>query len=487
MFQIIKDIIYIILILNIIGAVYTVFRQRRDIAATWAWLLVLFFLPGVGFVIYAFVGRKLPENKLFPLKSKTRLQLDQVMEHQRRELKKNEFTAADQVVKDSERMVQFFTKTDYSFLNRRNEVQIITNGNELFDDIFAEIKKAKKHIHVEFYTIYDDQIGNQLRELLEEKAREGVEVKVLWDSWGSLGTKRSFFKRLNELGGEAYPFLGTRSALTDFRLNFRDHRKIVVIDGKIGYVGGFNVGDQYLGRKKKFGYWRDTHLKIIGSGVYGLQSRFILDWNATDRKKQIVEEFKAGSVYFPVAEVKGNTSLQIVSNGPDSDIEKIKMGYLKMIHKARESVWIQSPYLIPDDSVLDALRLAATSGVDVRVMIPCMPDHAFVYRATQYYAWQCAKWGIKVYYYNNGFIHAKTMVVDGKISTVGSANMDFRSFKLNFEVNAFMYDENIAKQLQEIYEEDIKHSSLQTVAMFNKQSTWLKFKQTFSRLLSPIL
>jgi cardiolipin synthase len=487
MFQIVKDIIYIILILNIIGAIYTVFRQRRDIAATWAWLLVLSFLPVVGFIIYAFVGRKLPENKLFPLKSKTRLELDQVMEHQRRELKAADFTAADQVVKESERMVQFFTKTDYSFLNRRNEVQIITDGKELFDDIFTEIKKAKKHIHVEFYTIYNDQIGNQLRELLEKKAREGVEVKVLWDSWGSLGTKRSFFKKLNELGGEAFPFLGTRSALTDFRLNFRDHRKIVVIDGKIGYVGGFNVGDQYLGRKKKFGYWRDTHLKIVGSGVYGLQSRFILDWNATDRNHQIVEEFKPGSVYFPVAEVKGNTSLQIVSNGPDSDIEKIKMGYLKMIHKAKESIWIQSPYLIPDDSVLDALRLAASSGVDVRIMIPCMPDHAFVYRATQYYAWQCAKWGIKVYYYNNGFLHAKTMVIDGKISTVGSANMDFRSFKLNFEVNAFMYDENIAKQLQDIYEEDMKQSSLQTVAMFNKQSTWLKFKQTFSRLLSPIL
>lgn len=485
--QILKTVIEIILVLNIVGAFFTVFRQRRDIAATWAWLLVLTFLPVFGFIIYAFVGRKLPENKLFPLKNKTKLELDQIMEHQRRELIEKKTTAADQVVRDAEGMVQFFSETDYAFLTRRNEVQIITDGQELFDDIFAEIKKAKKHVHVEFYTIYDDEIGNQLREILEEKAREGVEVKVLWDSWGSLGTSRKFFKKLNELGGKAFPFLGTRSALTDFRLNFRDHRKIVVIDGKIGYVGGFNVGDQYLGRKKKFGYWRDTHLKIIGSGVYGLQSRFLLDWNATDRLNPVSEDFKPGSVYFPVAEVKGNTSLQIVSNGPDSDIEKIKMGYLKMINAAKDSIWIQSPYLIPDDSVLDALRLAANSGVDVRIMVPSMPDHAFVYRATQYYAWQCAKWGIKVYYYNNGFLHAKTMVVDGKISSVGSANMDFRSFKLNFEVNSFMYDENIAKQLQNIYKKDIEQSSLQTVAMFDKQTRWLKFKQTFSRLLSPIL
>lgn len=485
--QILKWIVDGVLILNVAGALYTVFRQRRDIAATWAWLLVLCFLPLFGFVIYAFVGRKLPENKLFPLKSKTRLELDQIMEHQRKELKETTLTAADQVVKESAGMVQFFSRTDYAFLTRRNNVKIITDGHALFEDMFAEIKKAQKHIHVEFYTIYDDQIGNDLRKLLEQKAKEGVEVKVLWDSWGSMGTKRSFFKKLNELGGQAFPFLGTRSALTDFRLNFRDHRKIVVIDGKIGYVGGFNVGDQYLGRKEKFGYWRDTHLKIVGSGVYSLQSRFILDWNATNRAHPISEEFKPGSVYFPVAEVKGHTSLQIVSSGPDSDIEKIKMGYLKMINAAKKSIWIQSPYLIPDDSVLDALRLAANSGIDVRIMVPCKPDHVFVYRATQYYAWQCAKWGIKVYYYNNGFLHAKTMVVDGKVSSVGSANLDFRSFKLNFEVNAFMYDENIAHQLEEIFLNDIENSSLQTVGIFNRQSRWLKFKQTFSRLLSPIL
>ena len=477
----------LIIILNVIGAIYTVFRQRRDIAAIWAWLLVLLFLPVVGFVIYAFVGRKLPQNKLFALKNKTRIKLNQVIAKQRKELQDQKVTPADKIAKEAEGLVQFFGETDYAFLTRSNEVQIITDGHDLFNDIFAEIKQAQDSIHVEFYTIYDDQIGNQLRELLEEKASQGVEVKVLWDSWGSMGTSRKFFKHLIELGGQAYPFLGTHSALMDFRLNFRDHRKIVVIDGKVGYVGGFNVGDQYLGRKPKFGYWRDTHLKVKGTGVYGLQTRFLLDWNATDRDHQVDPEVHIGSKYFPDIVGKGKTGLQIVSSGPDTDVEQIKMGYLKMITSAKESVWIQTPYLIPDDSILDALRLAASSGVDVRIMVPNKPDHVFVYRATQYYAWQCAKWGIKVYYYNHGFLHAKTMVVDGKVSSVGSANMDFRSFKLNFEVNSFMYDEEIAKELRRIYLEDIENSSLQTVAMFNRQKRWLKFKQTFSRLLSPIL
>ncbi|AEV96068.1 cardiolipin synthase [Pediococcus claussenii] len=482
----VKFIFEMILIINIIGASITVFRQRRDIAATWAWLLVLYFLPIVGFIAYAFVGRKLPENKLFPLKQKTRLELNQIIAQQSKELY-DERTSSDIIAEGAEGMVRFFGNADHAFLTRRNEVEIITDGNELFTNMFESIKRAKHHVHIEFYTIYNDSIGNELIKLLEQKASEGIEVKVIWDSWGSLGTRRSFFNRLIELGGQAYPFLGTRSALTDFRLNFRDHRKIVVIDGKVGYVGGFNVGDQYLGRKKKFGNWRDTHIRIKGPGVYGLQSRFVLDWNATSKVDQIDEIFEPGSKYFPFIEGKGNTSLQVVSSGPDSDVQKIKMGYLKMINAAKRSIWIQSPYLIPDDSVLDALRIAAASGVDVRIMVPHMPDHAFVYRATQYYAWQCAKWGIKVYYYNNGFLHAKTMVVDGKISSVGSANMDFRSFKLNFEVNSFMYDANIAHRLEKIYRRDILESTLQTAEMFEKQSSWLKFKQIFSRLLSPIL
>ncbi len=480
--QYILPIINVIVIINAVAAVITVFRDRRDIAATWAWLLVLIMIPVAGFIAYAFLGRKLPKNRLFRLKKETQIRLEQAIQRQRDELG-TELMPADAVTSSVRGMVSLFLNSDGALLSRKNRVKIFTDGHDKFHAMFQDIEAAKKHVHIEYYTFYNDQIGNDLLHLLERKAAQGVDVRVLYDPWGSMGTFRSFFKHLEELGGHARPFLGARSAVLDFRLNFRDHRKIVVTDGRVGYVGGFNVGDQYLGRDKKFGYWRDTHLRIVGSGVFELQERFIRDWNATDAEHRIVPN----NEMFPVIKVKGNTSLQIVSSGPDSDAQQIKLGYIKMITTAQHRLWIQSPYLIPDDSVLDAIRIAAMSGVDVRIIVPDKPDHAFVYRATQYYARELAEAGVKIYYYNNGFIHAKTMVIDGQVASVGSANMDFRSFKLNFEVNAFLYDTELAQQLEAIFLEDLTKSSLITVQDFQNQSFWLKFKQTFSRLLSPIL
>ena len=273
-------------------------------------------------------------------------------------------------------------------------------------------------------------------------------------------------------------------------LNYRDHRKIVVIDGKIGYVGGFNIGDQYLGRVKKFGPWRDTHLRIIGGGVYSLQQRFIRDWNASVKHQESrIKHFRR---FFPEikldkSQLRNETSLQIVSSGPESPQENIKLGYLRLINAATDHIWIQTPYLIPDDSVIDALQVAAHSGVDVRIMVPCKPDHPFVYRATQYYARVLANHDITIYFYENGFLHAKTIMIDGRMASVGSANLDFRSFKLNFEINSFIYDRNMTDKLEQIFVNDIRSSRVITPEMFASQSRWLRFKQTFSRLLSPIL
>ncbi len=476
----------IIVVVNAALAILTVFREKRDIAAIWAWLLVLVFIPVVGFIAYAFIGRKLPKNRLFKLHSHVQMQLDERLEEQRRQLGSEQKTASDVISKRAISAVNMFSKTSSSFLARQNKVKIFTDGRSLFHRVIEDIEGARKSIHIEFYTFYNDKLGNEILDLLVKKAQEGVEVRVIYDSWGSMGTTRKFFKPLNDAGGHAYPFLNTRSVILDFRLNFRDHRKIIVVDGMIGYTGGFNIGDQYLGRKKKFGNWRDTHMRIIGSGVFGLQARFILDWNATS-PTSLINEDKVDPKYFPVTTTKGSVNMQIVSSGPDSDLQQIKMGYIKLITLARDYCYIQSPYLIPDDSVLDALRIAASSGVDVRIMVPSMPDHPFVYRATQYYARQLAEEGIKVYYYDNGFMHAKTMVIDDSMASVGSANMDYRSFKLNFEINSFIYDEKVATELKNIFVNDMDRSTLQTPEMFKKQSSWLKFKQTFSRLLSPIL
>ncbi|GEP24672.1 MAG: cardiolipin synthase [Lentilactobacillus diolivorans] len=481
-----SSIFNIIVVVNAIFAIITVFREKRDIAAIWAWLLVLVFLPVAGFIAYAFLGRKLPKNRLFKLHKHVQMQLDERLKEQRAQLGHSDKTPADEVVRRSRNAVDMFMTTDSAFLSRQNKVRILTNGNDLFHRVIEDIEAAQKSIHIEFYTFYNDRIGNEILDLLVKKAQQGVEVRVIYDSWGSMGTTRKFFQPLLDAGGRAFPFLNTRSVLLDFRINFRDHRKIIVIDGKIGYTGGFNIGDQYLGRKKKFGNWRDTHIRIIGSGVFGLQARFILDWNATSPRDQIDED-EVEAKYFPVTTTKGTVNMQIVSSGPDSDLQQIKMGYIKLITMATKYCWIQSPYLIPDDSVMDALRIAAMSGVDVRIMVPNMPDHPFVYRATQYYARQLSEQGVKIYYYNNGFIHAKTMVIDDEISSVGSANLDYRSFKLNFEINAFIYDQKFSQDMRQIFINDMTVSNLQTAEMFEKQSLWLKFKQTFSRLLSPIL
>lgn len=475
----------IIVVVNAALAFLTVFREKRDIAATWAWMLVLVLLPVVGFIAYAFIGRKLPKGRMFRLQRQVAVQLDERLSQQRAEIG-NQIMPADQVSHSVVNMVNMFMETDHAFLARKNRVRVITDGHDLFHLMMEDIENAHSSIHIEFYTFYNDQIGNDILDLLVKKAKAGVEVRVIYDPWGSMGTWKSFFKPLIAVGGHVEAFLGTRSAVIDFRLNFRDHRKIVTIDGQVGYVGGFNIGDQYLGRKAKFGYWRDTHLRIVGSGVFALQARFMLDWNATDRDHPFKDD-QIEHKYFPLTKVKGETSLQIVSSGPDSDLQQIKMGYMRLIQTAEKRLWIQTPYLIPDDSVLDSLRIAAMAGIDVRIMIPDKPDHAFVYRATQYYARQLADDGVKIYFYHNGFIHAKTMVVDGRIASVGSANMDYRSFKLNFEINVFIYDPQLATQLEEIFEEDMRHSELITPEKFKQQSAYLKFKQTASRLLSPIL
>ncbi|MDF7626942.1 cardiolipin synthase [Lactobacillaceae bacterium L1_55_11] len=476
----------LIVLVNATLALITVFRQPRDIAATWAWMLVLVFLPVIGFLIYAFAGRKLPKKRLFRYQDQN-ISAIQKSIHDHLERIDEEPGVSGHVHSWSVRtMMQLFKSLSggVTFLAENNDVEIFVNGNNLFDKMLADIDAAQDSIHMEFYTFYDDAFGRQMLEHLVAKARHGVDVHVIYDSLGSFGTTAHFFKPLRKAGGRAEPFLKTHSPILDFRLNFRDHRKIVVIDGRIGYIGGYNIGDQYLGRSPKFGPWRDTHLRILGPAVMQLQAQFILDWNATDLKHPLAEDNLA---FFDETDNTGSTDMQIVSSGPDSDEQQIKMGYIRLIQLAKQSCWIQTPYLIPDDSMIDALRIAASAGIDVRIMVPDMPDHPFVYRATQYYAQQLTDVGVKVYYYQEGFLHAKTVVVDGEIASVGSANFDFRSFKLNFEINAFLYDQDLAQQLAKQYQVDMASATLQTPAMFEQQSWWLKFKQQFSRLLSPIL
>ena len=490
--DVIRRIIEVLWLINIGFAVWTVFRTRRDIASTWAWLLVLSVFPVVGFIVYLFVGRKLSNDDIFSIRTEQEAFGKQLVEQQQTMVRGHQLLIPQGKLARARQLVSLSLSLDRAVVTFNNKVRVFTDGHQLFDAMIDDINHAQDQVYVEFYTFYADGLGKRVLKALEAAAKRGVTVKVLYDMSGSHGTTYRFFTHLEELGGEAQAFNSkANKRITTPRLNYHLHRKIVVIDRKIGYTGGFNIGDQYLGVAPKFGYWRDTHLRIIGQAAMMLMVRFAMDWNTTCRKTDkpridLTAAFKDFKVEKPTNE-DDDVAMQIVSSGPDNDNFAIRRGYESIISSARKYVYIQTPYLIPGEPILESLVIAVRSGIDVRIMIPCMPDHPFVYRATEYYAKYLVNNGVKVYKYNNGFIHAKTMVSGSNLASVGSANQDYRSYRLNFEANAFAYNEELTAQLKQIFEQDMEKSTLLTPEYFDQQSNWRKFKQHFSRLLSPIL
>lgn len=490
--DVVRRLIEILWLINIAFAIWTVFRTRRDIASTWAWLLVLSALPIVGFILYLFVGRKLSNDDIFNIRMEQREYRDKYVRQQERLLKRHKLLLQSERLARARQLISLSASLDSALVTFNNRVKVFIDGKKLFQQMIADFDQAEDHIYVEFYTFYSDNLGKQILAALERAAKRGVKVKVLYDLSGSRGTTYKFFAHLEELGGEAQPFNSkANKRITTPRLNYHLHRKIVAIDGKLGYIGGFNIGDQYLGEDPKFGYWRDTHLRVAGQAVIALTARFGMDWNTTCRKTKKervdLDKLLADLEIERPSDPGQDVAMQIVSSGPDNDNFAIRRAYESIISSARQYVYIQTPYLIPGEPILESLIIAARSGIDVRVMIPCMPDHPFVYRATEYYAKYLVNNKVKVYKYNNGFIHAKTMVSGNNLASVGSANQDYRSYRLNFEANAFTYNEELTAQLKQIFENDIQDSTLLTPEYFDQQSNWRKVKQYFSRLLSPVL
>lgn len=490
--DIIRRTLEVLWIINVIFAVWTVFRSRRSVVATWAWMLVLTILPGIGFILYLFFGRQLSQDEIFAIQKEQKETRNHYLNQQKKMLQEYDLLPRKERVPRARMLTELNLNNDDAILTFANHVKVYTNGHELFDQMIEDIKNAKVTVNLEFYTFYADKLGHRVLAALEQAAKNGAKVRVIYDTSGSRGTKPTFFDHLRELGGQAQPFISTSKKhwFTTPRLNYHLHRKLVVIDHNTGYIGGFNIGDQYVNQSKKFGHWRDTHLRVEGQSPILMEVRFAMDWNTSTRRTSLpkfeLDELKNFIVDRKDFESDNNVAMQIVASGPDNQRYGIRRGYEGIIASAKEYVYIQTPYLIPEDSILESLIIAANSGVDVRIMIPCMPDHPFVYRATEYYAKYLVAHGVKVYKYNDGFIHAKTMVSDSNISSVGSANQDFRSYTLNFEVNSFNYNPLLTKELKEIFEKDLEKCTLLTNEYFAKQSSWLKFKQYFSRLLSPI-
>ena len=470
-------VVSIIYLLNILFAIVAIFFERRNPTATLGWLTVLFFLPLIGFVLYLFLGQNYTRQRLFTLKEKDDATLKSIFEEQHRGLLEGQYQLSNPEAEQYRDVILALLQNNHAFLTQDNQVEIYTDGKEKFDALFAAIQNARHHIHLEYFIVNNYELGREVVHALAAKAEEGLEIRLLFDALGTRAGKgsREAFHELTDAGGRIGVFFPSI-----YRVNYRNHRKIAVIDGKVGFIGGFNIGDEYLG-KGPLGYWRDTAVKITGQAVKMLQLRFFLDWNFTTN-----EYLRADPVYFPEPAGGGATAVQIVSGGPDTRRSPIKEGYIKLINAARESVYLQTPYFIPDDSISDALRLAALSGVDVRLMIPCKPDHPFVYWATLSFAADLLDSGVRVYTYDNGFIHAKTIVVDGKAGSVGSANWDVRSFRLNFEANAFFYDATVGTEMKRRFLQDLALSTEMTPEQYGKRSRRIRIKESISRLFSPL-
>ncbi|GGC97138.1 cardiolipin synthase [Thalassobacillus devorans] len=471
----------IVIIINVFLAFAIIFLERRDASATWAWLMVLLFIPVGGFLLYLIFGRRLSKKEIFTWDKKNRLGLLTAVQDQLRSIEEDTLKLDHPELEEFEDLFYLHLKNNDALLTKDNKVEIFTDGQEKFHALLEDIESATDHVHLLYYIWRDDQLGQRLSELLIKKIEEGVKVRVLYDDMGSRTLSRKYIKRIKKAGGEMEAFFPALIPKLNMKINYRNHRKLAIIDGKIGYIGGFNVGDEYLGYNQRFGYWRDTHLRVEGGAVHNMQTRFILDWNHASSRDIGYED------RYYQAEEKGDVAMQIVSSGPDSEWEQIKHGYIKMILSAKESIYIQTPYFIPDDSLLDAVRIATLSGVDVRVMIPKMPDHPFVYWATYSNVGDLLEAGAKIYIYQKGFLHAKSIVVDGKIASVGTANIDVRSFRLNFEVNAFLYHPDVAKELSDSFLDDIVDSTQLTLRLYKSRSKWIRFKEAIARLLSPIL
>ncbi len=480
-------------IINIITAVFMLFIDKKEVTVTLSWLLVFLFLPFFGFLLYFFLGSTAKYRLFFGKKIPT------VPESVYRDfLKENiKFIEAEKLP-FSKNELQFCS--DIAMLNARNaesiytgdnNVILLTSAEEKYRLMYREISEATESINILYFIIKtDNESGRELINLLAKKAKEGVSVRLIYDRLGYLPARRKDYAELTAAGGKVLTFLPTLIGSV-LGANYRMHRKMVIIDGKIAYTGGINIGDDYLGKKPSVSPWRDTAIRITGSAVQTIQLRFFADWNYLEflKNRKISDEFQDPKnivKYFKAPEITGETGIQIISCGPDRKYALIKDSYIKLLLTARRYVYIQTPYLAPDETLLCALRIAAAGGVDVRIMIPGVPDKKFVYHTTMSYVGDLLGYGIKIYRYS-GFLHAKTLVTDDLISVIGSANFDIRSFSLNFEMSSVIYDKPFAETCRNTFFEDMKSCKEITHEEYENRSFTDKLKESFWRLITPLV
>ena len=472
--NLVYNILMVLYVLTVLAVIVVVLSENRNPVKSMAWMLVLVLLPVMGLVIYLIFGRSLKGMKLI---SRSHL----------RELRRlNDFPEAvnleEGLSDNSRQLISLANKLTEPHLFEGNAIQVFTTGEDKFETLLRDIEQAQEYIHVQYFILENDSTGKRLIELLQRKAREGVRVRVLYDYVGSFYMRPKVLKQMRAAGIDVHPFMELTFTQFFLRVNWRNHRKIVVIDGRVGYVGGMNIADRYVTGTSKEPAWRDTHLRIEGNAVVAMQYSFAIDWDFTTRELLNMPPKK---VELPPS--KPSHLVQMVNSGPAHRWNNISFVFLKAITLAKHSLYIQTPYFLPSDPLLKAMQSAALAGVDVRVMIPRRPDSSMLRLATGSYIKECLQAGIKIYFYEPAMMHSKVVIVDDEFVTTGSTNFDFRSFEHNFEFNALVYSKEFNREMKAIFEQDLTHCTRVSMGKWKQRPLIQKAMESVVRLIAPIL
>lgn len=474
-----------VIIINFLISMMIIFKNREKPEKSIGWLLIFMLVPFLGLILYFLVGRNWQSKNL-----KERLSPEMI-----------DFvkTSLDEYVGPYKEMAKMVTMGNGSPIFLYNNITVYKDGVEKFEALLTDLESAKHHIHMEYYIVKSDEIGRKIFDVLIRKSLQGVKVRFIMDKIGGRTFDKEYLRKVRESGIELVTYsahFASIGKLIDTSINYRNHRKIVIIDGKIGYLGGNNIGDEYLG-KSKFGYWRDSHARIEGEFVLGLQALFFDDFFSVlsinedakkweyDKKRQNYKREDDLSLYFPLSTITNYLPMQLIYNGPGSPYSTVEQLFLKMIGSAKEKIFISSPYFIPSDSLMQALKVAVLSGIDVKIVFPEQYDHPPVGHASMTYIKELLDVGVEFYFYDKtAFYHNKAIVVDTNICTLGTANFDVRSLYYNYEVNAVIYDELTSAKMEGFFYDDIAQSRMLTLDEYNQGSVFTHLKESFFRIFS---
>ena len=456
---------------TILGVVLVIITENRNPLKTLPWIIVLVFAPVVGLVFYFFFGQNLSKQRIISRRTRKRISM---------RLVETDETGRAEIPEQWKPLARLFESAAHAVPLYGSRITPYTDGNAKMEALLNEIRRAEHHIHLQYYILCDDRTGRQLRDALVAKAREGVRIRILYDDVGCSGVRKAFFESMRREGIEIHAFLHVRFPRFTSKINYRNHRKIAVIDGRVGFIGGMNIADRYV-YGTDWGIWRDTHFRIEGNGVAGLQASFLSDWSATTKQRI------SGAEYYPPVGHFSDGILQIVPSGPFGKWRTLLQGDSYAIAKARRRIWIQTPYYLPSEVLNSALQTAALAGIDVRLMLPARSDSRVVDLASHSFLDDMMKAGVRILFYTPGFLHAKLLIVDDDLSVIGSANMDFRSFEHNFEVNAFVYDADFNARMARIFENDARESHALTPAEWFNRPRSRRWTESLMRVFSPLL